>query len=78
MPSQAILRSVSVPPRVVRVPQASRCLRTHAKSADGPRVAIVGITGAVGQEFLRVRSRAEHRRNTSSHWRVLTILNSVF
>lgn len=26
-----------------------------AKVADGPRVAIVGVTGAVGQEFLRVR-----------------------
>jgi hypothetical protein len=26
-----------------------------AKTADGPKVAIVGITGAVGQEFLRVR-----------------------
>lgn len=25
-----------------------------AKTADGPSVAIVGITGAVGQEFLRV------------------------
>ena len=26
-----------------------------AKKADGPSVAIVGVTGAVGQEFLRVR-----------------------
>lgn len=26
-----------------------------AKVADGPKVAIVGVTGAVGQEFLRVR-----------------------
>jgi len=26
-----------------------------AKTADGPKVAIVGVTGAVGQEFLRVR-----------------------
>lgn len=26
-----------------------------AKTADGPSVAIVGVTGAVGQEFLRVR-----------------------
>lgn len=25
-----------------------------AKTADGPSVAIVGVTGAVGQEFLRV------------------------
>ncbi len=42
-----------------RVP---RCSRQHrhaqtvqaAKTADGPSVAIVGVTGAVGQEFLRV------------------------
>ena len=27
-----------------------------AKRADGPVVAIVGVTGAVGQEFLRVRT----------------------
>lgn len=26
-----------------------------AKVADGPKIAIVGVTGAVGQEFLRVR-----------------------
>lgn len=26
-----------------------------AKTADGPSVAIVGVTGAVGQEFLRVK-----------------------
>jgi hypothetical protein len=25
------------------------------KTDDGPAVAIVGVTGAVGQEFLRVR-----------------------
>lgn len=25
-----------------------------AKVADGPKIAIVGVTGAVGQEFLRV------------------------
>ena len=28
-----------------------------AKKADGPVVAIVGVTGAVGQEFLRVSER---------------------
>jgi len=28
-----------------------------AKTADGPRIAIVGVTGAVGQEFLTVRLR---------------------
>ena len=45
-----------------RVP---RCSRQHrrtqtvqaAKTADGPSVAIVGVTGAVGQEFLRVSWR---------------------
>lgn len=26
-----------------------------AKVSDGPKIAIVGVTGAVGQEFLRVR-----------------------
>lgn len=32
-------------------------LRVHAaNTSDGPSVAIVGVTGAVGQEFLRVRS----------------------
>lgn len=25
-----------------------------AKTPDGPRVAVVGVTGAVGQEFLKV------------------------
>lgn len=29
-----------------------------AKSANGPRLAIVGVTGAVGQEFLQVRRAA--------------------
>ena len=28
---------------------------TAAKTADGPVVAIAGVTGAVGQEFLSVR-----------------------
>lgn len=38
----------------------SRCQRRHSvhviagKTGDGPSVAIVGVTGAVGQEFLRV------------------------
>ncbi len=29
-----------------------------AKTANGPVVAVVGVTGAVGQEFLTVRLRA--------------------
>lgn len=42
-----------------RVPRCSRQRRVvhtvqAAKTADGPSVAIVGVTGAVGQEFLRV------------------------
>jgi len=33
----------------------ARCVRVEAKkTADGPKVVIAGITGAVGQEFLRV------------------------
>ena len=36
--------------------QHRRALRVQAaKTADGPSVAIVGVTGAVGREFLRVR-----------------------
>ena len=37
--------------------RASRSMQVvrAAKTADGPKVAIVGVTGAVGQEFLRVR-----------------------
>ena len=31
-----------------------------AKTADGPSVAIVGVTGAVGQEFLRVSLELRH------------------
>ncbi len=40
-------------------PRASRqstCVVRAAKTADGPKIAIVGVTGAVGQEFLRVRA----------------------
>lgn len=41
----------------VRPTRASRrvLVAKAAKTANGPRVAIVGITGAVGQEFLTVR-----------------------
>lgn len=35
-----------------------------AKTANGPRIAVVGVTGAVGQEFLTVR-RGEPRRSAS-------------
>ena len=46
------------------------CLRRRslkvqaAKTADGPSLAIVGVTGAVGQEFLRV-SRSHGARNAA-------------
>ncbi len=40
-----------------RVVTRRQCLRVQAaKTADGPSLAIVGVTGAVGQEFLRVRT----------------------
>jgi len=42
----------SAPSRPVR----ARAVAVRAgKTADGPRIAIVGVTGAVGQEFLTVR-----------------------
>ena len=37
------------------LPRRAGLLVRAAKTADGPSVAIVGVTGAVGQEFLRVR-----------------------
>ena len=48
-------------PRVARLahvqhpsPRSASLVVRAAKTADGPRVAVVGVTGAVGQEFLRV------------------------
>lgn len=40
-----------------RASRAHTCVVRAAKTADGPKIAIVGVTGAVGQEFLRVRPR---------------------
>jgi hypothetical protein len=40
-----------------RVGRARVCVVRAAKTADGPRIAVVGVTGAVGQEFLTVRRR---------------------
>ena len=40
--------------RPQRVSRAVQHVVRAAKTADGPKVAIVGVTGAVGQEFLRV------------------------
>lgn len=37
-----------------RVSRARVTVVKAAKTADGPRIAIVGVTGAVGQEFLTV------------------------
>lgn len=43
-----------------------QCLRVQAaKTADGPSLAIVGVTGAVGQEFLRVREALNCYRGSS-------------
>jgi hypothetical protein len=41
--------------RPSRIAPAQRRVAAAAKTSDGPRLAIVGVTGAVGQEFLRVR-----------------------
>ena len=54
------LASLGGQPLHARSTVSLRCLRRHglkvqaAKTADGPSLAIVGVTGAVGQEFLRV------------------------
>lgn len=37
----------------------ARCVSVHAKKvANGPKIAIVGVTGAVGQEFMEVSCSA--------------------
>ena len=41
--------------RPARMGHARSVAVRAAKTADGPRLAIVGVTGAVGQEFLTVR-----------------------
>lgn len=46
-------KGIRVAPR--RVPRRLHCVTRAGKTGDGPSVAIVGVTGAVGQEFLRVR-----------------------
>jgi hypothetical protein len=51
------IRLHSMPRRQQRVCRGQLHVVRAAKVADGPRVAIVGVTGAVGQEFLRVSSR---------------------
>jgi aspartate-semialdehyde dehydrogenase len=52
------LAGVQLPSQIARRPQrVSRAVQhvvRAAKTADGPKIAIVGVTGAVGQEFLRV------------------------
>lgn len=40
--------------RPQRVSRAVQRVVRAGKTPDGPKVAIVGVTGAVGQEFLRV------------------------
>jgi aspartate-semialdehyde dehydrogenase len=48
-------------PRAARAARAAPGPVRAAKTADGPVVSIVGVTGAVGQEFLRVRPPRHHR-----------------
>lgn len=48
-------RLVAHRPQQMRQSRAQVHVVRAAKVADGPKVAIVGVTGAVGQEFLRVR-----------------------
>jgi hypothetical protein len=52
----AALRATAVRPAAL----PRRSLRVNAaKTADGPRVAIAGVTGAVGQEFLEVSAQLD-------------------
>lgn len=52
----------SAPPQAVKLGRGQKRglrrnvrLQSHAaRKSDGPRVAVVGVTGAVGREFLRV------------------------
>ncbi len=53
---QAQMR-VSSRPGVVRGTSRRAAVVRAAKTATGPKIAIVGVTGAVGQEFLTVRRR---------------------
>ena len=43
-------------PRSGRLPSGAQLVQA-AKTADGPAVAIVGVTGAVGQEFLKASTQ---------------------
>lgn len=53
---QAMKKQSAARPTRAAARPARRALAVRAaKTASGPRVAIVGITGAVGQEFLTVR-----------------------
>ena len=54
--SRSSLCGVQLPShrRPQRVSRAVPHVVRAAKTADGPKIAIVGVTGAVGQEFLRV------------------------
>jgi hypothetical protein len=48
--------------RKMATPTRARAVTTYAgKTPDGPKVAIAGISGAVGQEFIRVRRVSPHR-----------------
>lgn len=56
--SDKCLTRQSHPARPTRFSRARVHVVKAAKKADGPSIAIVGITGAVGQEFLQVMDRA--------------------
>lgn len=59
--SVSCIRGTAVPTRSSPRPTVQRrqVRVLAAKTADGPRVAIVGASGAVGQEFLRYAEMEE-------------------
>jgi hypothetical protein len=48
-----------------RRPAAGAVTVRAGKTPDGPKVAIAGISGAVGTEFMRVRARPRHTRRST-------------
>lgn len=68
---QALYRRSSVqqarPGVRARVSRRQQLLVQAKKTADGPSIAVVGVTGAVGQEFLQVSQADVAARNTHEH-----------
>ncbi len=54
LPTSDCLKLSRQPRRVVWLPRRAALQTLAMKTPDGPSVAIVGVSGAVGQEFLRV------------------------